>query len=120
MSEPSNTTFAQQNVMGRYDICNGNHPRDYCEYNYNPGWQFYQNPSWYEEPSHFPSNLPSTYDFHQKPEPSEEYQVINMLIDWIKKQDERMDTILEIFQNQFESFQSQTTSIRRLTNQMSN
>ena len=83
MPESSNTTFAHQNATWRCEICDGNHPSNHCEYNYHPGWQSYQNHSWYEEPSHFTephfsSYPPSTYDFHQQPEPSEEDQLIHM------------------------------------------
>ena len=53
MPEPSNTTFAHQNTTWRCEICDGNHPSNHCKYNYHPGWQIYQNHSWYEEPSHF-------------------------------------------------------------------
>ena len=112
MPEPSNTIFVQQNAMWRCDICNGNHPRDYCEYNYNSRWQNYKNPLWYEEPSHFPSYPPSTYDFHQEPEPSEEDQLIHMLNVWLEEREAQLDAQI---QSQTESIQRMTDQIRQLT-----
>ena len=73
MPEPSNTTFAHQNEIGRCVICDGNHPSDQCIYLLE--WQNYWNHSRYEESSHFP---PSTYDLRQELDPSEEDQLIHM------------------------------------------
>ena len=120
MSEPSNTTFAQHNVMGRCMISDGNHPNDKCIYI--SEWQNYQNHSMYNKQTYFPdpyfpSYLPFTYDLHQEPEPSEEDKMIDMLKDWFKKHNEKLDTLLEIFQNQFESIQRQSISIQRITYQ---
>ena len=39
----------------------------------------YEEPSHFREP-HFPSYPPSTFDFHQEPEPSEEEQLVDMLV----------------------------------------
>ena len=47
MPEPSSTTFAQWNEMGRCVICDGNHPSDQCIYL--SEWQNYWNHSRYEE-----------------------------------------------------------------------
>ena len=82
MLESSNTTFAHQNEFGRCVICDGNHPSDQCIYF--SEWLNFWNHSRYEEPPHFsephfPSYPPSTFDFHQEPEPSEEEQIIDML-----------------------------------------
>ena len=70
MSKSSNITFSQQNEMGRCVIYDGNHPSDQCIYL--SELQNYWIHSRYEEPSYFPFYPPSTFDFHQEHEPSEE------------------------------------------------
>ena len=61
---------------------------------------------------------PSTFDFHQQSEPSEEEQLVDMLKDWFMKQDEKLYTMLETYQNQLKSIQRQSKSIQRMTDQI--
>ena len=63
---------------------------------------------------HFSSYPPSTYDLHQEPEPSEEEQLVEMLKDWFKKQDEKLDAMAEIFQSQNKD---QATTLQIITDQ---
>ena len=111
MPEPSNTTFAHQNEMGRCVICDGNHPSDQCIYL--SEWQNYWNHSRYEESSHFP---PSIYDLHQEPDPSEEDQLNDMLKDRFKEMEAQFDAQI---QSNAESIQRMTDQIRQLTENQS-
>ena len=107
MPESSNSTFAQQNEFGRCMICDSNHPSDQCIYrseceNF---WRQACNekPSHFTEP-HFPSYPPSTFDFHQQPEPSEQDQILHMF----KEQAAQFDA----------QVQSNAETIQRLTDQL--
>ena len=44
--------------------------------------------------------------------------MIDILKNWFKKQDEKLDTMLETYQNQLESIQRQSASIQRMTYQI--
>ena len=122
MPESSNTTFAHQNEFRRCVICDSNHSSDQCIYR--SEWENFWRQSCYEKPSHFtepnfPSYPPSTFDFHQESEPSEEEQLVDMFKDQFKKQDEKLVEMAEIFQIQAESIQRMTDRGRQLTENQS-